>query len=66
MHGKNTFKKTLQRSRRVDSKNHNRTSSYLKLGSWRFEEDENGDLAIYNVETNQSVILIRREGSEDA
>lgn len=63
MHGKNSLKKTIRQARRPkiisESK---RSKSYLEVGSWRFEENDLGDLIVKNMETEQTVIIIRKEG----
>lgn len=66
MHGKPTLRKTLQQTRRsAEAKPLKPSNSYIEIGSWRFQENEDGDLVVINLETQQTVILFRREGGGD-
>lgn len=61
MHGKNSFQKSMRKVRSAQSKSSNpRTGSYLEIGSWRFEEDEDGNLVIINTETKNIVTLVNK------
>lgn len=65
MHGKQTLRKTIQQTKRsAQAKPLKPSSSYMEIGSWRFQENEDGDLIVMNLETQQNVILFRREGGE--
>lgn len=61
MNGKASFQKSMRKVRSAQSKPSNpRTGSYLEIGSWRFEEDEDGNLVIINTETNNVVTLVNK------
>lgn len=60
MHGKSTFKKSLQRAQRAEVKGSYNSKQYMEIGSWRFEETSDGDLVIINIETKKTVILVNR------
>lgn len=60
MHGKPSIQKTMRGVRHAGVKKSGRNGSYMEVGSWRFEENEDGDLVIINVETRNTVILIQK------
>lgn len=61
MHGKTTFKKTMRAAKRTTGTPYSRSHPYMEIGSWRFEENEDGDLVVWNLETDQKVILFIKE-----
>lgn len=60
MNGKPSVGKKMRQARRASVKKNHRSGNYLEVGSWRFEENENGDLVIINVETNQETIFLKK------
>lgn len=58
MNGRPTFSKSLHRMNRAQSRA-GRGIRSLKVGSWRFEENEDGDLVIINMVTEEVTILLR-------
>lgn len=61
MHGKTTIQKKLQMQQSATHKaKYPNSRTYLEIGSWRFEENSDGDLVIINLETEKTVILIRK------
>lgn len=60
MHGKQTLQKKLQSQQRASHRALYRSKDYLEIGSWRFEENADGDLTIKNLDTEQFIILIRK------
>lgn len=60
MHGKQSFKKTLYNQRRASYRAPNNGFNYIKIGSWRIQENENGDLVVINTETEKTVKLIQK------
>lgn len=62
MNGKASMQKSMRRLRSNQSKSGNpRIGSYIQIGNWRFEENEEGDLVIMNLETSQIDVWVRRE-----
>ena len=64
MHGKPTFQKSLRRVQRAEAKIANRSKSYLEIGSWRFQENNDGDLIVFHLESGKTVILVSKEAPE--
>ncbi len=60
MNGKPTFQKAMQRANRAQYLGAHKSKAYLEVGSWKFEENEDGDLVVSNIETEKSVIISRR------
>ena len=60
MHGRSGIKKTLYNQQRALSKTPNTGNTYIKIGSWRFQENEDGDLIVINTETQKTVKLIKK------
>ena len=60
MNGRPSARKNLRQVRRASVKKNHRSGNYLDIGSWRFEENENGDLVIINTETNQETIFLKK------
>lgn len=60
MDGKPTARKRMRQIHRSSVKKNHRTGTYLEVGSWRFQENENGDLVIINIETNQEVVFLTK------
>lgn len=61
MNGKDTFQKSLQRIRRSQATNTKTPSrSLMQVGNWRFEENEDGDLVVTNLETQETTIIARK------
>lgn len=60
MDGKSTARKRMRQVHRSSVKKNHRSGNYLEVGSWRFEENENGDLVIINIETNQLTIFLKK------
>lgn len=65
MHGRQTFKKSLQKVQRANVKKA-RNPSYIKIGNWRFEEDSDGNLMVFNVNSGEAVILVEKEVEPNA
>lgn len=61
MFGKQSLQKTIRYQQRVGHQTRYQKRSYLEIGSWRFEENIDGDLVVSNIETQQNVILFRRD-----
>lgn len=60
MNGKPSARKRARQVHRSTTKKNHRTGDYLEIGSWRFEEDENGDLVIMNLETGSVTIFLKK------
>lgn len=61
MNGKSSFQKSMRKVKSAQSKSGNpRIGSYLEIGSWRLEEDEEGNLVIINTETKNVVTLVNK------
>lgn len=60
MHSKPTIQKRLQMQQSATHRAKYATRDYLEIGSWRFEESPEGDLIIKNLETQQTVTLIKK------
>lgn len=63
MNGKPSLRKKLKKLERRPPANYR--STYTQIGSWQIREDTDGSLVILNFETNQRIILARKEWSED-
>jgi hypothetical protein len=60
VHGKQTIQKTLRNQQKAAHRASYKKRNYLEIGSWRFEENESGDLVITNLESGSSTILLRK------
>lgn len=60
MHTKPTIQKRLQMQQSATHKAKYLTRDYMEIGQWRFQENEDGDLVIINLETQKTVILIKK------
>lgn len=59
MNGKPTFQKSLQRIRRSQATNKTSKTSMI-IGNWRFGENEDGDLVVTNLETQETTTIARK------
>lgn len=62
MNGKQSLQKTLRKQQRANHRTAFKKISYMEVGNWRFQENDAGDLVVINLETQQNVILFRKEG----
>lgn len=60
MNGKQTLQKKLQSQQTASHRATYITRDYVEIGSWRFEENEDGDLVIVNIRTQKTVTLIKK------
>lgn len=60
MHGKENLQRAVHRDKRAQSRTKTQKKSYLEIGNWRFEENEDGDLIVTNLETQTTTILIEK------
>lgn len=61
MDGKSTINKSMRHLRHLHSSGKNPfVGLYTQVGDWRFQENEDGDLVIMNIETDQKIILVKR------
>lgn len=60
MHSNNSIHRAVRATRSAQLKSNPRTGHYMEIGSWRFEENEDGDLVIVNLETKKVVTLIQK------
>lgn len=66
MNGKNSFKKSLRIIKSAQSKSGNPyVGSYMQVGNWRFEENDEGDLVVRNLETLKIVVLVEKDLEEE-
>lgn len=61
MHGKKSFKKTVQRARRDQANRTYNHRNYVEIGNWRLEEDPDGNLVIIQLDIKKTVILIKKD-----
>lgn len=60
MHGRPTFRKTLQSHQRAANQATYKKRDYVDIGSWRLQENSDGDLVILNTETQKIITLIKK------
>lgn len=59
MHGKPSLRRTLQSRQRAANKAAYKKRSYVDIGSWRLQENSDGDLVIMNNETQKTIIFYK-------
>lgn len=60
MNGKQTLQKKFQSQHSASHRATYKTRNYIEIGSWRFQENDDGDLIIINLETQKIVTLIKK------
>ena len=60
MDGKPSFQKSMRKIRSSQVKTNHRVVDYLEIGSWRFQENEDGDLVIINIETGETTVFMEK------
>lgn len=60
MHGKTTLQKKLQMQQSANYRAAYKTRNYIEIGSWRFQENDEGDLVIINLETQKTITLVKK------
>lgn len=61
MNSKPTLRKTIQKGQSPSDRGSHLPKSYIDVGSWRFQENEEGDLIITHSETGQEITLILKD-----